>query len=404
MRRNQKTALLTILLLAASAGTAAAQNTPTTPTNTDPTTSTDPAATPATGTGTVTVGTPDPSKKDTAAPGPPPEEKKEKKPLKWAGSSFFIQTGMTPDVIIPSMVQSPNPTVETFALLQPRWTFNKDWQLRARATFRVEWTNSDSDNTVRQPNFGDTAFSLFYRGIPKVEKFSILAGVALTLPTSSESRARTVIVQPGLTLQIARPIEKFLGGEALFLASTTYSHPFYTHTTPGYTDNPLYRSDPRSYSPACYGSDTTCIRQVSGRANVSDSLSWFALFSPSWGKWSPAVFFLMNHSFTYTFKDLPGVSRLADNSTTRQSTYFSFWLDYNANAWLTAEIGYQMSRDLIAADGSYGNPFFSTNQQMTAYLGANITLDALYQSLTSSDHSGEGGVVRARKTGPVMQF
>ncbi len=343
----------------------------------------------------------DPTKKDTADPGAPPPAEAEKAPVKWAGSSIFVQTGMSLDTVLPKSVQSQDSTVETYAVFLPRWSFNKEFQLRARLNFIYEWTNSDTTVTNHEPRFSDLAFTLFYRGLPKIEKFSILAGVSLALPTSPESRARTMIVQPGLALQVARPIDHFLGGEALFLATGSYTHPFYSNTTPGYSDTVGYRSDPKAYSPACYGGDLTCTSQISSRANVSDTLSWAVLFSPSWGKWSPAAYFQMSHAFAYTFKDLPGVERSNNRTSTRQGTYFSFWLDYNANAWFSAEVGYQMQRDLIAADGGAGNPFFSTNQQMIAYLGANVTLDKLYEALTTSDHSGDGGIVRAQRTGPM---
>ena len=114
-----------------------------------------------------------------------------------------------------------------------------------------------------------------------------------------------------------------------------------------------------------------------------------------------------SHQFTYTFSkdqtNVPGqsVSRLENPSNIRNGTYFSFWLDYEANSWLTPEIGYFMSRSLLRADGTYGNPFFDANQDMRVYLGANINIDNLAKAIEGGD--AEGGVVRAKnRQGPAL--
>lgn len=300
------------------------------------------------------------------------------------GSMFFFQTGVSPNVFSPGMVQSPDVTVDSFALFQPRWAFGKDWQIRGRFVFTYEWTdNVDSSTTrKREPRFGDSLLTLAYRGIPELAKIKTAVLVNLGVPTSPESQARTMYVAPGVGLQFARPIEHVLGGDVNIALMISYSHPFYHYTTAG-------SENPPPYGYQCYSSgDASCGSQVSGAANTANSLGGLLNIGGEWGKFEPSAFFLLNNGWAYSFKDLgPGVQTLPDASHFRQSTFFGAELDYKFASWFDAGIGYQMYRTTVLdGDGKIGNPFWSQyNDQMRVYLGTTVLLDKLYVALSGQE-------------------
>ena len=318
------------------------------------------------------------------------------KPRPFAGSQVFLQTSMFTGTVLKAQQQYSNPTVDQSVFLQPRYALNKDWQLRGRVVFTYEYTNADNTTTKHEPRFSDTSVQLMYRGIPAFKGIKPLVGVSLAVPTSPESRARTMLVNPGLSVQLAKTFEHVLGGEVTLLGGLSYSHPLYRFTTPGTRDQTPYAFQ-------CYGATSSCDGQLTGTANASDSISWTALVSGDWGKWSPALFFLGAHQWAYTFSDLPGVTRLEDHTSVRQTTYFSAWLDYNFNSWFTAEGGYFMQRNVLSDDGKYGNPFFDRYQDTRVYVGFNFNVDSFVEKVVQKKQDSEGGVVRAKNNrGPAL--
>lgn len=332
-----------------------------------------------------------------------PAEKKEKEKslFDFHGSSVFITpVSANTDVFFPSTVLTPNKTVDASISFSPRWSFSKNWQLRGNMRFFYEYTSSDSTTKLNEPRFGDALLGLWFRGIPSFGGFKVQPFLNMLLPTSPESQARTLLVQPSIGAQISKGFEHFLGGEALMAASVSYGHPFVQYTTPG-------RNNPRPYSPSCFGAAEACAGQLSGQANASDIIAWNAFFVPTWGHFSPGIFFLMSHQFLYKFTPLPGESGgLGDDASgIRQSFFFNFFLDYEVNSWLTAEVGYTYSNTIRGGDGKYVNPIFSPYGDMRFYLGANIQLDGLYETLTGG--AGEGGIVRTQNdkpSSPITRF
>ncbi len=357
-----------------------------------------PAAAPATGL-TLSTGAP---KKDSTTPAKKEEPKKPKKPRPFAGTQLFTQVATSTSTFAPGQTQYQNPTTDMTLYFLPRYGISKDWQIRGRTTFTYEFTNSDSTTTRNEPRFGDTGLQLFYRGIPAFAGVKPQVAVGLTAPTSPESRARTMIMTPALTLQLAKSFELPGDGELDLIGFATYSHPIYSNTTGGIRGDFPYRR-------ACFGAGAGCDDQLGGAANASDILSWSAIVSTTWGKWSPAFWFNLSHQFLYKFSPENDVDatrgltaqRLSDPTTVRNGTYFSFWLDYEANSWLTPELGYYMGRSTLRADGTFGNPFFDRYQDMRVYLGANVNLDNLEKAIEGGE--AEAGVVRAKnRTGPAL--
>jgi hypothetical protein len=342
----------------------------------------------------------------TDTPGAAGEDGKPKpKPRPWAGTQIFTSTSMTTSTLFRGQTQYANPTVDTSIYLQPRYTLSSAFQLRGLLIFNYEYTNADDTQTKNEPRFSDTTLSLFYRKIPELPG-GIKAAVAVSagLPTSPESRARTLIFTPGLTLQLVKAFENVLGGEIDIIASGVYSHPLYRNTTSEIRGS-------RPYAFQCVGGGTSCQDQLSGTFNVSDSFGYSLILTGEWGKWSPALFYRGTSQGAYTGStaknpvDGTNVTSPAGFEPThiRQRSYFSAWLDYNANAWFTAEVGYWLDRTTLAEDGTRGNPFFDRYQDMRVYLGANFNIDNIMKQLEGGPT--EGGIVRAKNTRtPIGQF
>ena len=321
-----------------------------------------------------------------------PAKDKPKEQLRWAGTQYFQQVGVTPDVFAPGLVQTYAPVVDTFMLFQPRFTLTKDWQLRARIVGSYEFTNNANSSTTRAQTFqfGDVTPSLTYRGIPKFGGgFKVLAAIGAALPTSQASQDRTLIVNPFLSATIDRTIEKALGGDFEITLSAFYYHPFYQYTTPGTLSNP-------QYEPACFNAaDTGCGLQSSGAANVENSLSFLLSVSQTWGKWNPGGFFLLTNAWAYPLPALAGVEQEPNGSTTfRQSSYMNVFLDYNVNDWFTGEIGYSLQRSILNGESKIGNPIFDPYQDMRIYLGFNIAFDRLYEAFQGKQD--EAGILRTK--------
>jgi hypothetical protein len=325
------------------------------------------------------------------------------KPRRWAGSQIFAASSMSTSTVFRGQQQYANPTVDAALYFTPRFAINDAFQLRGRLIFNYEFTNSDTTVTKNEPRFSDTALQLFYRKIPELPG-GIKPAVSLnvSLPTSVESRARTMIASPGATVQFSKSFEHIPGdGELDLLASSSYAHPFYTHTTAG-------RRDGAPYAFHCVGG-ANCSDQLSGAFNPSNLITYSLIISATWGKWSPALFYNGVSQWVYKgSQNLEYAGRPVqapdgfDPTHVRQTSYFSTWLDYQANSWLTAEVGYSLSRSALAEDGTRGNPFFDRYQDQRVYVGANFNIDSLMKKLEGG--SSEGGIIRAQNRKPIGMF
>lgn len=386
-----------------------AGGTPTTPAPaTEPAPATDPNATPATTEPqpAVSVGTAPATTSDSPSTAPPAPTAPPK-PRPFAGSNIFAFTSMSTATVFKQQQNDYNPSVDSSIWLAPRYAINKDFQLRALSVFSYEYTNSDDTVTKNEPRFSDTTVSLFYRSIPEIATIKPMIAINTGLPTSPESRARTMIVSPGATLQLSKMFEKFLGGELMLLSSLMYSHPLYSNTTGGVRGE-------FPYSRQCAGG-TGCANELNGVFNPSDVFMYSFMFAPSWGKWSPALFYRGRSVWTYTgSQDItandvqPGLGNqpIGSNQSggptaVRQTSYFSAWVDYNVNAWMTAEVGYWLDRASVLNAGSrYANPFFDRYADMRVYIGASFQVDNILKALEGG--GGEAGIVRAKNTKQPM--
>lgn len=351
----------------------------------------------------VTVGTPTAANPTSDTPqGAASEAGAKPKRRPFAGSSLFISNSMTTNTIFKGQTQYNDPTVESNLYITPRFAINDALQLRARLIVSYEWTNSDENTYNHEPTLSDTTLQLFYRKIPQLPG-GIQPAVALNaaLPTSKNSRARTMYVTPGATLQLVKGFEHFLGGELSIIGSVTYSHPLYKSRNPE-------TLDPRPVPFQCLGGNG-CSDLLSGTMNVSDNLSYSLIVSPEWGKWNPAIAYIGGSAWAYhptaTVNPIDGKPMPVNSDATnyRQTHYLSAWLDYNFTAWITGEIGYWNATSGIGADGQRANIIFNRYQDTRVYLGASIQLDNLVKSLQGTSE-GAAGVVRAQAKPPMFSF
>lgn len=367
----------------------------------DPTAST-PSPSESTPQPAVSVGTSTPTTpgSDTPAASAAEPEKKEK-PGKWAGTSMLITQSVTTNTVFKGQTQYSDPTAEANLWLLPRYALDDNWQLRGRLIISYEETNSDSNTFYHETTLSDTTVQLF-RKLPTLPgDIKPGASVNLTLPTSKVSQAKTLVVAPGLTVQLSRAFEKVLGGDITVVGALTYTHPFYR------SENPELKDD-RPYAISCVGGGN-CTDLASGSMNSSDSLSYMLTLSGEWGKWNPAIFYLGASQWAYHPSDATinlngdpnapvNVPRASDAYSIRQTHYLSAWLDYNFNPWLTGEIGYWNSTSALDAQGQRANVVFNRlGGDTRVYLGASIQLDNLVKAIQGSSE-GEAGIVRAKNT------
>lgn len=345
-------------------------------------------------------------------PGTSGEEPKKKPPMRrWAGTQIASYTSMSTSTFIKDQQQYSNPTVDTSLWLLPRFAISESFQLRGLLVFNYEFTNGDSTTTKNEPRFSDTLLSLWYRKIPEIPGVGIKPAVSISLglPTSPESRARTLLVNPGVGLQLVKGFEHVLGGEIDIIGSMSYSHPLYRYETPERRDN----GNPQQ---CAFGDASSCAGQLVGTMNPSDSMLYSIIVSGEWGKWSPAVMYRGTSQWAYRPTKSQSEMVMSGNTpvpisnvpgfvpgNVRQLSYFSFWLDYNANSFFTAEVGYWLSRNLLDGDGQLGNPFFNRYQDMRVYVGLSVNIDNLMKTLEGG--SADAGIVRAKNNrGPAVTF
>lgn len=346
----------------------------------------------------VTVGTPTATNPTSDTPqGAATESAAKPKRRPFAGSSLFISNSMTTNTVFKGQTQYNDPTVESNVYITPRFAINDALQVRGRLIVTYEWTNSDDNTYNHEPTLSDTTLQLFYRKIPSFAGIQPFIAANVALPTSKNSRARTMVATPGATLQLAKGFEHFLGGELSIITSLTYSHPLYKSRNPE-------TLDPRPVPFQCLGGNG-CSDLLSGTMNVSDQLSYVLIISPEWGKWNPAIAYIGGSAWAYhptaTVSPVDGTPMPVSSDATnyRQTHYLSAWVDYNFTPWITGEVGYWNATSGIGADGQRANVIFNRYQDTRVYLGASIQLDNLVKALQGTGE-GSAGVVRAQNSKP----
>ncbi len=339
-----------------------------------------------------------------------------KKPeRRWGGSEIINYNSMTTATVFKGQTQYNDPTVDSSIWLLPRFNLNDSFQLRGRVIFSYEYTNSDTTVTKNEPRFSDTTVQLVYKKIPEFAKIKTVVGVQVGLPTSPESRAKTLYFSPGLMAGFARSFEKVGPGQIDVALGGIYSHPIYHQTVPTVRDQ-------RPYALQCAGTTGDCQDALSGTLNASDAVAYTASIGYKIGKVTPNLFYLGSSSWVYHPKDasvpiaggatanvtdagcVPGAEgtpTCQGRSAVRQAGYFAAAVDYEFLPWITGEIGYSLYRNFLTEGGSYGNPFFDRYQDMRVFLGAIVDPDEFVQWAGGKRGESEKKAA-ARTKRPVM--
>ena len=308
---------------------------------------------------------------------------------RWQGTQIDLSLVTTLATLAPSLRTVPDPYVAFGVRLRPRYYLSQHFQLRASWNLTTELTNSDTTSTLHEPRASDPTLSLWFHGTPAFlgARTSFFAGVQF--PVSPESRADSLILGTGFGVQFARRFDGALGRLDLIGRVGAYKA-FHQFTAPG------IRGD-FPYSRTC-GSGTTatsCGGSATGAGyNTSHAVYANLTVAPRWGWFSPGLLLAWSTSWSYA---PPESSRyLPDDPTNAsQSTRFAFWLDFIPSAWVTLELGYQLSRKILDADGSYGNPFFSSHGDSLLYVNATFSPEEVVRAVRGEPR-GPGGIYRAR--------
>ena len=305
---------------------------------------------------------------------------------RWADSQ--LQVGLSANVdFFDSSYRAGSRSLAALDLslaLRPRFRVSDTLQLRFAWSVALELTDSEVTRTQREPVVDDPSLELWFLGTPPVGALRFSFGAGVVAPVSDASRALTTI----LTLTAAARASwgaDLAAGRFTAVATLGYAHVFSDYTTPGVRGSIPYARL------TVGGGDSG---QLRGSTNVHDELAWRVTVTQTWGRWSPGASFGMWHQWAYGVS-APGSSSVGvDGSGTRDYSNFTAWLDLSASSWLTFELGYTLSRALKDADGTLGNPFYSTSHDWRVYLVANFELDRLVEAAQGRGE-GLGRILRA---------
>jgi len=264
----------------------------------------------------------------------------------------------------------------------PRAWLGRGFQLRGAFSFSRVFTRSDT-TTSPETRVHDPSAELWFHGIPSFAGFHPAVAVGLVFPLSVESQARTLLLGTQVAAQLAW--WRRVSSVTLFArAAAGWEHRFYEYSTPGVRSTPSSR-------PMCYGSSgSSCADQLSGLASITDYLWWSLTFAPRWRHFSPGVSFQLDRAIPASFSTDVG---LATSASDRYYSSFSTWLEFIPTPPLSVLLSYTLSRPVLDADGTYGNPFWAPHKPAVVALTLVLRLDELVAA-ARGEPAGPGGIVR----------
>jgi hypothetical protein len=134
-------------------------------------------------------------------------------PVPWTGSTISLRTATSAISTSEAAELSFNPYTELSLTLAPRWRFTDTWSVSAQQSFSQELTNSDWTTRENETLVGDLSLrgaASNFVTIPGAD-IRISADLALQLPTSKVSRARTLVMAIGPGLNLSRAVDVLSG-------------------------------------------------------------------------------------------------------------------------------------------------------------------------------------------------
>lgn len=271
--------------------------------------------------------------------------------------------------------------------IAPRLRIGRGFQLRAWWGVEVELTDASHTTTKRELRSTDAELSAWYLGLPSLGEWRVALAAGVSLPLSVESRANTTILTPFAVAQTSWAASA-LAGRFTAVARLGYAHVFMSYSTPS-----LRGGFPFARVAVVRGEDTD---QLRGLTNIHDRL-WTALtLTQSWGRLSLGTHLAMNFGWAYPAHSTDGIPTDMPDGAVREWSSFSAWLGVGVTSFLTVETGYTITRDVLDADGTYGNPFYDRFRDWRVYLSLNLEPDRIADALNGRG-AGYGRAVVARR-------
>lgn len=343
---------------------------------------------------TVTFGAGGP-KKDEPTKAAPKEEEAAPKPNPWRGSLLILDQSMTVNTLNKSNQLSYQPLYEWWISPRIAYSLSKSFRLGIRQDLFKEWTNVQDTTDRGEWRYTDSWLSLAYR--PDLSSISkhLTGGLGLLLRPgiSKESRIASQYFSTGPTANIGYGFD--LAGEKAKAFKSghvsitgMYTHAFSKCNTPCASGNFSQQRMNASGQPV----DDNQVRAASMVGNqllyslnlgfdivehldFSASMIWISQFARG-----------TSAAFDPSGREIP---RASDDTRLRQWTWFFTSVTWGFMKEASIAVGYYNLNNVLHTDGSYRQPFWSTEARV--FFDLYVHLDALYEKLTGGDVGKKGG-------------
>jgi hypothetical protein len=302
----------------------------------------------------------------------------------WRGSEFVYDNEVGLNGLDRSNDLTWNPYWAMSWSFKPRYWFDDVWNVRARLDLSREITEADDRTYSGETWVHDlllTADASSFYTIPVLD-ISLSADLALTIPTSKVSQARTLALGLGPGVRLSRSFDLGVAG-SLILGYHVRFTSFLNRYTTAELETPLI--------PGCERSDAGCDeflntgeRNVQWRVQHGLDVAWIPL------DWlSLAVGFEHLVSWLYDIdKDDPRISLQPEDDIDRRYASM-FYVEATFDPWPPIEIGlgYGTISPQLAPDSTYYNPFY--NRYTTMYLDLRLEIEGLIDELSGSGEEGD---------------
>jgi hypothetical protein len=287
----------------------------------------------------------------------------------WRGSMLLLRNEVSVLTFDKGAELTYNPYDALVFTAWPRWWFNDVFFVQGRVMLTHELTNADDTNRRGETLVSDVSLgagaSRFYT-IP-VLGVALGADVNVVLPSSKESRARTLAVGVGGRVMLARHFDLLAGFDLAY--SLQASKGFYRYTTAG-TETPLISGC--SGDGDCSRFSNTGVRNprfgLANRFDVSlDFLDWLGLELSAIHRMS----FLLPAQ-----DDDPRLSYVPQTPTNdRQTIEFEGNLRVRPMKSLELAVGVSSLAPILAPDSTFYTPF--VNRYTMGFVELRLLIDGL---------------------------
>ena len=295
----------------------------------------------------------------------------------WRNSIIWLDIGSSVYSFDRAGQLTYDPTVAMNIRFMPRWYFNDDLFLRARLDFDVEFTQSDTTTTTRQPLFSNVTLDLIKRNIVKAGPFALNAGPRLVLPLSLQSQAEHMILGLGASAN-ASLNWPHIGDGLTLMFDLSYVYNF-SGSNVGHVNNPFpcegFEVSGHAMCDVTGGPSSILQQGTVGPGVIFSPMPKVSIFSIFW--------WFVRQARPLGTENVPignGVATVGDTSRThaRDLTLFYFSVGYDLTKWGNLSAYFLTFSPELNPDGSRRNPFF--NYDSTVGLNFTVTLDEFYDA------------------------